>query len=102
MSNESNDTNKIQLTAEQLINFVGHTAIQEQLDNVRRELDSKIDRVWTDLNSKIDKLDIKSEDRFRIVDAKIDSLKTSLLMGVITLLIGAVAATTFIVSHFPA
>ena len=91
------ETNQITLTAEQLINIVGHAATQEQLDNVRRELDMKIerldgkvDRVGSELNAKIDR-----------VDGKIDSLKNWMLGMGFTVLLAAVAATSFIVSRLP-
>lgn len=125
-----NTTNQITLTAEQLVNIVGHAATQEQLDNVRRELDTKIERVAAELDAKIDKLDEKLNSRMdkldakidqvsgelnakidRVggelnvkidrVDGKIDTLKNWMLGMGFTVLVSAVAATAFIVSRLP-
>lgn len=107
-----NTTNQITLTAEQLVNIVGHAATQEQLDNVRRELDAKIERVAGELDAKIDKLDerlnakidrVGGELNVKIdrVDGKIDTLKNWMLGMGFTVLVSAVAATAFIVSRLP-
>ncbi|MBE7216830.1 hypothetical protein MK852_19550 [Shewanella benthica] len=101
-------TNQITLTAEQLVNMVGHAATQEQLDNVRRELDAKIDRSDERLHGRMDKLDAKI-DRVGIelnakidrVDGKIDTLKNWMLGMGFTVLVAAVGATAFIVSRLP-
>ena len=85
-----NTTNQITLTAEQLVNIVGHAATQEQLDNVRRELDTKIDKLDERLSAKIER-----------VDGKIDTLKNWMLGMGFTVLVSAVAATAFIVSRLP-
>ncbi|WP_394230726.1 hypothetical protein [Shewanella colwelliana] len=85
-----NTTNQITLTAEQLVNIVGHAATQEQLDNVRRELDAKIDKLDERLSAKIER-----------VDGKIDTLKNWMLGMGFTVLVSAVAATAFIVSRLP-
>ena len=117
------ETNQITLTAEQLINIVGHAATQEQLDNVRRELDtkiervgselnakidnatselnSKIDRVGHELNTKIDRVGHELNTKIDRVDGKIDALKNWMLGMGFTVLLAAVAATSFIVSRLP-
>jgi len=75
-------TNQITLTAEQLVNIVGHAATQEQLDNVRRELDGKIDNVQSNLELKIDKfqsnLDLKIEKLESKVDTRINKLDSKI------------------------
>ena len=95
------ETNQITLTAEQLINIVGHAATQEQLDNVRRELDSKIERTTTELNAKIDRVGNELNAKIDRVDGKIDALKNWMLGMGFTVLLAAVAATSFIVSRLP-
>ncbi|PSU45774.1 hypothetical protein C9J12_21275 [Photobacterium frigidiphilum] len=103
-----NPTNQITLTAEQLVNIVGHAATQEQLDNVRRELDSKIERVEAKLSSdiklveeKIERVEVKLSADIKLVDGKIDSLKNWMLGVGFTVLVAAVGATAFIVSRLP-
>jgi len=66
-------TNQITLTAEQLVNIVGHAATQEQLDNVRRELDAKSDKIHTDLSNQIALVRAESNQRYEKLDAKIES-----------------------------
>ena len=96
-----NTTNQITLTAEQLVNIVGHAATQEQLDNVRRELDTKIDKLDERLNAKIDRVGGELNVKIDRVDGKIDTLKNWMLGMGFTVLVSAVAATAFIVSRLP-
>ena len=119
----ANQTNQITLTAEQLINIVGHAATQEQLDNVRRELDTKIERLDTkvervagELDAKIDRvaselgakiervageLDAKIERVATRTDSKIDSLKNWMLATAFTMIVTVAAATAFLVDRLP-
>ena len=108
----ANQTNQITLTAEQLINIVGHAATQEQLDNVRRELDTKIERLDTklervagELDAKIERvageLDAKIERVATRTDSKIDSLKNWMLATAFTMIVTVAAATAFLVDRLP-
>ncbi|CAG21044.1 hypothetical protein [Photobacterium profundum] len=83
------------------MNIVGHAATQEQLDNVRRELDSKIERVESKLSDDIKRVESKLSNDIKLVDGKLDSLKNWMLGVGFTVLVAAVGATAFIVSRLP-
>ena len=70
-------------TAEQLVDISRHAATQEQLDNVRRELDGKIEKVQSNLESKIDS-------RIDKLDSKIDT-NLRWMMGMWLTTLGSIA-----------
>ncbi|WP_023604639.1 hypothetical protein [Aliivibrio logei] len=69
--NEPKSVAPIVLTAEQIFSLVGYGLTQEQLDSVRRELDTKIEHSNKELNTKIDELNKKLNAKIEMLDEKL-------------------------------